>query len=51
MSKETIDHVLVHSSGETKTTVEYCVVSGIHTLSAKARPSGVDKHLGTEIHC
>lgn len=64
MSKETIVYVLVHSSGETKTTVEHYVFSGNHVLSAKARTSGVEcarqahqywgtpgKHINTEVHC
>ena len=38
MSKETIVHVLVRSSGDTKTTVEYYVVSGIHVLGARLEP-------------
>lgn len=54
MSKETIDHVLVHSSGETETTVECYVASGLHVVSAKARPSGIEharQALQSEGHC
>lgn len=54
MSEEAIVHVLVHSSRETKTTVEYYMVSGIRVLSARLELVVLNvpgKHFNTEVPC